>query len=109
MRADKKLDPEKVFRALLKQEGLPMPITEHRFCSRRWRFDWAWPQYKIALEQEGGIWTRGRHTRALGYLRDMEKYSEAAILGWCVIRVPPAGLYTAYTIGSLKRAIQLRG
>ena len=109
VRADKKLDPEKVFRALLRQEGLPMPVTELRFHPiRRWRFDYAFPKYKIALEVEGGVWTRGRHTRGAGFLRDVSKYNEAALMGWLVLRTTPAGLYTAYTIGNLKRAIQLR-
>src|SRR5579863_6119021 len=33
--------------------------------TKRWRFDWAWPQdpYRIAVDQEGGIWTYGRRRR----------------------------------------------
>ena len=109
MRADQRLSAEKLFRALLKQEGLPMPIAELRFHPvRRWRFDYAWEAQKVALEVEGGVWTRGRHTRGAGFLRDVSKYNEAALMGWLVLRTTPAGLYTAYTIGSLKRAIQLR-
>jgi len=64
-------------------------VSEYRFCERRFRFDWAWPEQKVALEMEGGVWTRGRHTRPQGYERDCEKYSLAAILGWRVIRVTP--------------------
>jgi hypothetical protein len=43
----------------------------------------------IALEVEGGVWTRGRHTRGKGFLGDMEKYNAAALGGWCVLRVTP--------------------
>ncbi len=65
-------------------------IPEFKFHdSRKWRFDWAWPQYKLALEIEGGIWIGGRHTTGTGYTKDMEKYSEAAILGWRILRVTP--------------------
>lgn len=61
---------------------------EYRFHEdRKWRFDYCWPDEMVALEIEGGIWTNGRHTRGKGYENDCEKYSEAAILGWKVIRV----------------------
>lgn len=70
--------------------NLPAPVREFRFAPpRRWRFDHAWPELKIALEQEGGVWTRGRHTRGKGYVADLEKYNEAACLGWTVIRATP--------------------
>ena len=57
-------------------------VKEFKFhTERRWRFDYAIPQYKIALEVEGGVWTQGRHTRPQGFLGDMEKYNNAALLG----------------------------
>lgn len=63
------------------------PVREHRFHpTRRWRFDFAFPDQKLAVEIEGGIWTGGRHTRGSGYKGDMEKYNEAALLGWKVLR-----------------------
>ena len=73
-------------RAIL-EKLYPGVVEEHRFHpDRRWRFDFAWPDKMIALEIEGGAWTQGRHTRGKGYEGDCEKYSEAAILGWKVIR-----------------------
>lgn len=53
---------------------------------RKWRFDYAFPDYMIALEVEGGTFSRGRHTRGAGYEKDIEKYNEATIMGWRVIR-----------------------
>lgn len=51
-------------------------VKEYRFCQRRkWRFDYAAPQHRVALEVEGGVWSRGRHTRPQGFLGDMEKYN----------------------------------
>lgn len=71
--------------------NLPAPESEYRFHPvRKWRFDYAWPDRKIALEIEGGTWTGGRHVRPRGFERDCEKYNAAALLGWIVLRVTTA-------------------
>lgn len=75
--------------------GIPEPELEHRFHPvRRWRFDYAWPDLRIALELEGGVWTRGRHTRGSGFVADLEKYNEAALGGWLLLRVTPRQLWS---------------
>lgn len=81
---------EKTMLTLLRLAGIPTPTSEHRFHpTRKWRFDYAWPDLRVALEIEGGIWTGGRHTSGAGYQKDMEKYNQAAILGWCLLRITP--------------------
>ena len=91
--------------SLLKKEGFPPPEKEWRFHdTRKWRFDFAWPDLLLALEVEGGIWRRGRHQTAKGYSADCEKYSEAAILGWKVIRVTQPMIKTGLAIDLIKRA-----
>ena len=71
--------------------GLSDWESELRFSPpRRWRFDYAWTQYKIAVEIEGGVWSGGRHNRGKGFLNDMEKYNRAAVLGWGVFRFTPS-------------------
>lgn len=78
------------FPTLCAAVGLPEPIAEHRFdASRKWRLDWAWPEQKIALEQEGGIWIQGRHSRGAGMVKDFEKYNAAAAAGWRVLKATP--------------------
>lgn len=65
-------------------------IAEYQFANdRKWRFDFAHPVLKIAIEIEGGIWTKGRHVRGYGFLNDMEKYNRATLLGWSVLRYAP--------------------
>lgn len=81
-------------------------VKEYQFYkSRKWRFDYAIPKYKIALEVEGGIWTYGRHTRPQGFLGDMNKYNTATLCGWRVFRCTPSTLLTSNTIMLLKNAI----
>lgn len=98
------IDP--VFKAALLAAGLPLPVPEYRFhAERRWRLDWAWPEYQVALETEGAVWTQGRHTRGSGFVKDMEKYNELSAMGWSLVRVQPSWLATDYTIELLVRII----
>lgn len=54
--------------------GLPKPVTEHVFHPfRKWRLDLAWPDRKIGLEIDGGVYAEGRHTRGAGFEGDCEK------------------------------------
>lgn len=69
------------------ESGLPTPTLEHRFCGeRKWAFDFAWPDRKIAFEIEGGAFAQGRHTRGKGFTRDIEKYNTAGLAGWLLLR-----------------------
>lgn len=94
------------FLAYCAQVGLPEPTPEWRFApDRKWRFDWAWPALGVALEIEGGVWTRGRHSRGRGMIDDMEKYNAAALRGWAVYRVTPDQLYSPETLALLRAAL----
>lgn len=72
---------------------------------RKWRFDYAIPEHKIALEVEGGVWTGGRHTSPKGFLNDIEKYNTATLMGWRVFRTTPDELHTNATLKLLRMAI----
>lgn len=91
-----------MLRALLDADVEP----EFRFHdTRRWRFDYALPTCKIAIEVEGGVWTAGRHTRPRGFLGDMEKYNAAAALGWRVLRATPDGLFRKEFLDTVRDAM----
>ena len=76
---------------------------------RRWRFDWAIigakPSMKIGVEIEGGAWTQGRHTRGAGFVKDMEKYNHAALLGWRVLRFTPQDVLNGKAIAFIRRVL----
>ncbi len=81
------LDP-KMLEIILKQMGA---VAEYPFAEngRRWRFDFAFPDERIAIEYEGmavGEGGKSRHTTIGGYSGDCEKYNHAAINGWVVLR-----------------------
>jgi very-short-patch-repair endonuclease len=86
--------------------GLPPPVTEFRFAPpRRWRFDFAWPDHQLAVEVEGGAFIGGRHTRGLAFQHDCEKYNEAVMAGWRVLRVTPAQITSGEAIAWIEQAL----
>jgi len=64
--------------------------AEYKFHpTRRWKADYAHLGLKIIIEQEGGIYMQGRHSRGAGMEADMQKYNSANILGYKVLRYTP--------------------
>jgi hypothetical protein len=91
---------------LCRAHGLPEPKREVRFHDERlWRFDWAWIPEFVALEQEGGLWVQGRHSRASGFEADCVKYAEALLLGWVVFRASPKQIQDGTVLSWLQRAL----
>ena len=82
------------------------PTLEHRFAPpRHWRFDIAFLEPRIAIELEGGAWTRGRHTRGSGFIADMEKYNAATLHGWRLLRFTPDQVMNGTARDTLEKAI----
>jgi very-short-patch-repair endonuclease len=79
---------------------------EYRFDEvRRWRFDFCLPAIMVAIEVDGGAFSKrnykdkdgqqittvgGRHNSATGFLNDMEKLNAATSKGWRVFRTTPS-------------------
>jgi hypothetical protein len=99
------------FDRLCRIVGLPLPVPEYKFAlalGRQWRFDWAWPKHRIALEVEGGHYKVGRHQRPAGFVEDMHKYNAAALDGWLVLRVIPKDLQSTTTLDMVRKALEQR-
>lgn len=78
---------EAKFMRSISRFNLRQPERQYRFHPiRRWRFDFAWPDKKLAVEIDGGVWVGGRHVRGGGFIKDCDKLNEAAALGWRVLR-----------------------
>jgi hypothetical protein len=97
---------ERIVLAFFENMDIPKPELEFVFDpTRKWRFDFAWPSDKIALEVEGGVWSGGRHTHPSGFIKDIEKYNRAAYLGWRVFRCTPRDLCTMETVKLIKQSM----
>lgn len=83
-----------------------LALREHVFAPpRRFRFDAAWPLRMVAVEVDGGAFVQGRHSRGAGIRNDCVKFSEAAALGWRVLRVLPEHVESGEALGWLERAL----
>lgn len=84
---------EQHWRILRPDESWPMPERQFAFHpARRWRFDFAWPSVKVAVEIQGGTFSRGGHSRGAGQSKDFEKLNEAQRLGWRVVQLDTKAL-----------------
>lgn len=83
---------------------------EYKFHpSRKWRFDFAWPAVYVAAEVEGGLWIKGRHNRAEGFRKDCEKYNEAVLHGWRVLRFTPEMVESGEAVNVIERMLKEEG
>lgn len=108
----------KVLLEQIRLSNLPEPMHEYRFhANRHWRFDFCWktPGVLVACEVEGGIWMQTVTGRSKGHAHpkrfegDCEKYNEAALYGWTVIRVTPEMIRDGRAIDWLERALLVEG
>lgn len=85
-------------------------VREHRFHPRRrFRFDLAWPEAKLAVEVDGGGFIMGRHSRGLGIENDCEKNLLASSLGWRVLRCTPRQVKNGMAAKYIREALSWRG
>jgi hypothetical protein len=109
---------------------LPAAQPEFKFHpDRQWRFDFAFASYELrvtsdkqnkkaansslithhsslAIEVQGGIWTRGRHTRGAALKLEWEKLNTAAILGWRILYCEPREILTVKFAETILEALK---
>ena len=75
-------------------QGPPLEPEFKFHPKRKWRADFAHVASRTLIEIEGGIYLPGggRHNRGDGYAKDAEKYLEAVLAGWTVLRLTKAQL-----------------
>ena len=97
---------EELLHLMIDAFGVDPPEREYRFdTKRRWRFDFAWPHAKFAVEVEGLTHDGGRHQRMGGFEKDCEKYEAAMLQGWTVYRVTHARIKTGRAIKVIKQMV----
>lgn len=71
---------------------MPSPTRNYRFHpTRKFEIDWAWPEFKIGVEIQGGIFMPGgAHSLPTNILRDMTKQNLLLDFGWRVWHYTPS-------------------
>ena len=88
--------------------GLPAPMTQYRFAAemvgpgkglrkrladaglKDWRTDFAWVDYRLIVEVEGGAFIGKGHTGGKKFTDDCRKYNTLAMAGWTLLRYTTA-------------------
>ena len=74
--------------------GAPAYAREYLFAkpARKWRADFAWPDLRLIVEVDGGLYIPGGggHNRAVGRKKDMERDNWCVMHGWRVLRYTAA-------------------
>ena len=106
-----KSDLEATLALHLRVNNFPEWETEYKFHpKRRWQFDFAWPEQRIAVEVQGGIhMAKGGHNTAAGITRDCEKGNEAIVTGWKVLHVTREQIENGSAINGLRRLMFEQG
>lgn len=102
----------------IKATGLAIPTPEYKFWhGRRFAFDLAWPNFRLAVEIEGGLYGMGKpcpvckrrrggaHSSVKDMLKDLEKYNKANLEGWMLIRVQPKDVPTGRALNMVEFAL----
>lgn len=81
------------------------PEREYRFHpERKWRFDFAFPDIKLAVEFEGGVFKKGPSGhQGAGFVKDLDKYNMAAELDWMVLRYTDKAVKSGEALNQIER------
>lgn len=79
--------------------------------TRRWRSDFLIPRRvplgDLLVEIEGGTWINGGHNRGAHFQSDVEKYNEAGLMGYLVIRGTSEDVKTGRLLKWVERAMAI--
>lgn len=90
----------------IRADKLPEPEREYEFHpERKWRFDFAWPELRIAVEVDG-MHPSGRHNTPQGIANDNDKRNEAQIMGWLVLAFTAKQVTSGQGIDTLTKILE---
>lgn len=107
----RKSEHEELFAWQVKQAGIVQPVRQYPFAkciSRLYRADFCWPDERLIVEIQGGIFVNGRHSRGMGYEADLERNSLAAMLGWKVLQFSPRHVKSGWALSATEVALGLK-
>jgi len=61
---------------------LPVPVHQFKMPHVPYVYDYAWPEFLLTVEINGGTWTKSGHSTGKGIQRDYTKSNAAVMHGW---------------------------
>ena len=91
--------------------GLPEPERQAALVPlRRFRWDFYWPQAKLGVEVNGGLWLpRGAHSGGSGTERDYEKAALGALQGVWTLFVSGRQIKSGQALGWIEALLHRSG
>ncbi len=87
-----KRSAEEQLAAILTMSDAPLSHFEREYLyipDRKFRADFAWPDHRLIVEINGGVFGGRAHGSVQGILMDMERGNLATLHGWRVLRFLP--------------------
>jgi hypothetical protein len=98
---------EQEFLYHVKALSIPIPQEQFRVLpDRKFRWDFAWPEHKLAVEIQGGTWSGGAHSRGWGIERDCEKHNLAVLAGWRTLLFTGSMVHSGVAATMLEKALK---
>lgn len=87
-------------------DRLPPFVQNYVFLeNRKFELDFAWIDYRVGCEIQGGVFIKGAHGSPLAILRDMEKSNLLVLSGWKVLRYTPSEVSVGIALTGLKKLL----
>lgn len=101
---------ERTYAFQCKTLRLPTVTEQYLFAKplgRRFTADFAFVEYQLLVEIQGGIWMGGggAHSRPQSIQRDVEKQQLAVLLGYYLLPVTPAEVKNGYAVDLTQRVL----
>ena len=97
--------PEDLLAFQLKAAKL-IPERQYRYAPpRKLRADFSFPDKRLLVEVQGGIYGRRAHGSITGILADIDRLNTATLTGWRLLRVTPAQVQSGEALALIEAAL----
>lgn len=110
-RKPQKSEWEERFWDQCRTSGIPLPVRQFAFAKcigRKYAADFAWPDERLIVEIQGGIFVGGRHNHGAGFEADLERNNLASSIGWKVLQFSPRHVRSGWGLELTKVALGLQ-
>lgn len=92
-------------------KSVQTPRADGKAIPKVWRFDFAWPQFYLIVEINGGVWMPGggAHSHPIDITRNMEKQNDAAREKFFVLQFTPDDVKRKRAIAFVQRWLASAG